>query len=231
VTLRLNPATDVLVVDSHSPWSPLIDPRHGAFTSYRDGMRDARMVYSFPDNVGHLSHKGRDGWGRAFCFGLSAAIAGGYDYVAHIEGDSLFRRPVEPIFSGMDRDGVRAASIPVGGSRRKEIGWVETGLMFFSVAFVQRIGFVARYDWANAAVRPTPEAVILRMLGHDLRMMPWRGERGDKSDITPANVIALDWVTHCWDRDGVYDAFVRHIIEGLPDGTSQNRVAGSPADA
>jgi hypothetical protein len=213
VIRRVNPNTDILLVDSNSPWEPLIDPRHGHFARYDTGMRMSRMLHSFPDNVGHLSHKGRDGWGRAFCYGLEAAIAGKYDYVAHIEGDSLFRLPVEPIFATMNRDGIHAASIPVGGTKRTMYGWVETGLMFFSTNFVDHIHFVRQYSWQHRTTNPTPEVVIRQILGNDLRMMPWRGERGDKSHITPANVTQLDWVTHCWDKDDVYAAFVRSIKE------------------
>jgi len=50
-----------------------------------------RSIIGFPDNVGHLARGGRDGWGRAFSQGLLCALAGGYDYVAHIESDLLTR--------------------------------------------------------------------------------------------------------------------------------------------
>jgi hypothetical protein len=59
------------------------------------------QVYRFPDNIGHLARGGKDGWGRAFCKGLEMAIDGQYDYVVHIEGDSLFKRPVLPIIRQM----------------------------------------------------------------------------------------------------------------------------------
>lgn len=201
---RLNPDCDFLIVDSASPLPPAVDTKHGPV-----------KIFDFGDNIGHLSRngpggpntKGRDGWGRAFCKGLELAIEGGYDYAVHIEGDSLFRLKVMPIVEGMRRDGVQVASVPVEGTKRKEVGWVETGLMFFDCRFVKESDFIARYDWPNRKETPTPEKVIFSMLGRDLKMMPWRAERGDKSQITLDNVNRLDWVTHCHGRPEVSDRF------------------------
>lgn len=203
---HLNPGCDFLLVDSASPvkW-----PAH----------RDVE-VYSFPDNIGHLSRngpggpnsKGRDGWGRAFCHGLDHAVLQGYDYAVHIEGDSLFRLPVMDIVRGMRRNGQKVLSVPVEGTKRKEIGWVETGLMFFDCEYLADTGFTPKYDWPNRTERPTPEKVIFNMLGKDLAMMPWRAERGDKSQITVGNVGNLDWVTHCHDRPEIYDHYVAGIM-------------------
>lgn len=193
---------DFLIVDSASPQLQSLE---------------GCEVWSFPDNIGHLSrNNGRDGWGRAFCKGLEIAIERGYDYAVHIEGDSLFRLPVMPIVQGMQRDGVKVASVPVEGTNRKEVGWVETGLMFFDVAYLKQTDFIAKYDWPNRQVRPTPEKVIFNILGSDLQMMPWRAERGDKSHITVDNVGDLDWVTHCHDTPQVYDRFVANITGAEP---------------
>lgn len=209
---HLNPDCDFLLVDSRSPLGPLAAGLH-------KGEVD---VYSFPDNIGHLSRngpngpasKGRDGWGRAFCHGLDHAVKGGYDYAVHIEGDSLFRLKVAPIVARMQRDGIKVASVPVEGTRRKEIGWVETGLMFFDCRYLSETNFTARYDWPNRTERPTPEKVIFGMLGRDLKLMPWKAERGDKSQITVGNVTELDWVTHCHDRPEIYERFVDAVAGG-----------------
>ena len=200
----LNPECDRLLVDSASP--------------IRDGFDDLsprERVFDFGDNIGHLSRngpngpasRGQDGWGRAFCHGLQTAIDDGYDYVAHIESDSLFRLPLAPIVRQMRRDGIKVASVPVEGTRRKEIGWVETGLIIFSVAWLRESGFLANYDWRDRRklYPTTPEKVIFDIIGPDLTMMPWRAERGDKSHITADNVAALDWVTHCRSSDGLDD--------------------------
>lgn len=208
---RLNRDCDFLLVDSASPllWCDDGSPRPDA------AMPDC-PIWSFPDNIGHLSRngpdgpasKGRDGWGRAFCHGLDHAVSQGYDYAVHIEGDSLFRLEVAPIVARMRREGIKVASVPVEGTKRKEIGWVETGLMFFDCRYLKKTEFTRGYDWPGRSPSPTPEQVIFQMLGRDLVMMPWRAERGDKSQITVSNVTELDWVTHCHDRPEVYQRFV-----------------------
>ena len=53
-----------------------------------------------------------------------------------------------------------SASIPVKGTTREIPGWVETGLMLFSTAFLKRTGFTRKYDWPVREVRPTPEYVV-----------------------------------------------------------------------
>jgi hypothetical protein len=211
------PACDLMLVDSNSPLEFTL-----CFRSW--GMRPNRKFYSFPDNIGHLSRNGpngpasggRDGWGRAFCKGLEIAVSEGYDYVVHIEGDSLFRLPVRPIIEQMQCDGVDCLSVPVEGTRRKEVGWVETGLMFFDVRYVADSGFIRKYDWPNRKPNPTPEVIIHRILGPSLKMMPWKAERGDKSQITVDNVTQLDWVTHCHDSchesQQIYDRFVESAL-------------------
>jgi hypothetical protein len=208
----LNPDCNLLLVDSASP---LCLNRSCAIQF---------QFYSFPNNIGHLSRngpngpssRGRDGWGRAFCKGLEIAVADGYDYAVHIEGDSLFRLPVMPIVKQMWRDGVDCLSVPVEGTRRKEVGWVETGLMFFDVGYVADSDFIKKYDWPNRTPSPTPEVIIHGLLGPSLKMMPWKAERGDKSQITVDNVTQLDWVTHCHDSchesQQIYDRFVEIAI-------------------
>lgn len=216
-----NPDCDLLLVDSRSPLQLPNDVE----------------IFSFPDNIGHLSRNGplgprsggRDGWGRAFCKGLELAIARGYEYAVHIEGDSLFQLPVMPIARRMQLESSDVLSVPVEGTKKKEIGWVETGLMFFRTGYVTETDFIGRYDWPNRKVHPTPERVIFSILGDKLKMMPWRAERGDKSHITVNNVHNLDWVTHCHDY-AVYDRFIGGPQESLPVkvnlGCGKNRLDG-----
>lgn len=214
-------AVDLLLVDSASP-VPLLAVEEGA------------EKYSFTDNIGHLARGGKDGWGRAFCKGLEMAIDGQYDYVVHIEGDSLFSKPVLPIIRKMMADGVKAASVPVEGTKRKETGWAETGLMFFSVDYLWQSKFIERYDWWNRKARPTPEKVISDLIGEDLRMLPLKAERGDRGQITPANAAGLDWITHC--APEAFEAFVDKAISplegemaGKPEGGATERDAGGTA--
>lgn len=220
---------DFLIVDSASPFQPLI-PEGFTAIPYVDGISSRLMLHSFPDNVGHLSRGGRDGWGRAFSFGLQAAIDGLYDYVVHIEGDSLFKRKIRPIIDHMKREKVMAASTPVKGMIRDLAGWVETGLMFFDVEFIQRTRLVERYNWPLRKAAPTPEVVIRNLLSRDLAMMPWKALRGDKQQITHENVLSLnlDWLTHCHNDVWAYDRFFESAMKGVEPGAGK-AVASSAA--
>lgn len=212
---HVNPGCTLTLIDSNSPKPPMMQ-------------RNAQYV-SFPENIGHLSRngsggpqtRGQDGWGRAFCRGLQMAIDSGYDYVAHIEGDSLLRIPVADIVKEMRRDNIDVVSVPVNGTRRNEIDWVETGLMVFRVGYLVESDFIKRYDWPGAQRRPTPEAVIFKLLGPHLKLMPWRALRGDKNQITDQNIMDLDWVTHCRlpERPGIddlslYERYAQAVFSG-----------------
>ena len=111
---------------------------------------------------------GEHGWGRAFCEGLKLAIDLDYDFVVHIETDSLFRIPVLPIVLRMSERHINVASVPIGYGEAQRSTWVETGLMFFSVEYLKKSNFIAGYDWKNRTAKPEPEIVIRRVLGNDL---------------------------------------------------------------
>lgn len=211
----INPDCDFLIVDSKSPREL---QSVAEFANYDPQQRSNMMFYSFPENIGHLSRNGgRDGWGRAFCFGLQAAIDCGYEYVVHIEGDSLFRLPITPIVRYMRDSSIDSISVPVKGTRRDEVGWVETGLMFFRTQYVEESGFIKKYDWPNAQYRQTPEWVIHNMLAGHLQMMPWKALRGDKNQITKDNVLELnlDWVTHSHTDAEVYERYAKFVLGSL----------------
>jgi hypothetical protein len=214
---RINADCDVLVVDSQSPLQlPLAN--HGEWVALpaSPDLRAHRMLFNFPDNIGHLSRRnGRDGWGRATCKGLEAAINGGWDYTFVIEGDSLFRLPVRPIVEQMAKDSTKVISIPVTGATGAGSNkWVETGLMAFNVEWLRTKNFVGQYDWPRRKAAPTPEIVVRNIVWRDLKWMPWKGMRKDKNQITVENLdsLNLDWITHCnRDADGgaaIYDKFM-----------------------
>lgn len=222
----INPECDFLIVDSNSP-KPVLDPEWVA----RFKAEPQRFkFFDFGDNVGHLSRGGRDGWGRAFCRGLDYAVEHGYPYVLHIEGDSLLRVPARDIVAKLKEVNREVASIPVKGTARDIPGWVETGLMCFSTAYLRRTGFTARYDWAKREVRPTPEFVVLELIGRiNALMLDIKGLRGDKNQISAANVVRLDldWVTHCHSDIWVYQEFVnanlRVTLKERPNETNQEQ--------
>ncbi|WP_217577333.1 methyltransferase domain-containing protein [Mesorhizobium sp. GbtcB19] len=201
---------DLLLVDSASPLPlPLVE----------DGVQE----YAFPDNIGHLARGGADGWGRAFCKGLEIAVDGQYDYVVHVEGDSLFLKPVLPIIRRMLADGIKAASVPVAGTKRQETGWAETGLMFFSVDYLWQSKFIERYAWRERRPRPFPEQAIFDLLGEDLVMLPLNAERGDRGQITGANAAGFDWITHC--APEALDAFVEAAMPAPVEATIEREQA------
>src|SRR5215471_7779764 len=218
---------DFLVVDSQSPIKKFKD-----WTLYDGKTRHHKMRFDFPDNIGHLSRRnvtqGRDGWGRAFCKGLEIACQLNYEYVAHIEGDSLLRLPVGPIVQQMKAEGIDCASTHVRGMRNVEVEtqWIETGLMFFNTDYIARSDFIKRYDWPNRRVAPTPERYInMAILKQDLnakqfRIMPWKALRADKNQISVQNIekINADWITHQHDsaQQGVYRKFTEMALAQAP---------------
>jgi hypothetical protein len=201
---KLNPSCDLQLVGSGA--MHFADPDDNY---HRPEVIVSRLRrFDWGHNIGHLSHGGKDGWGRDFCKGLQTAIDGVYDYVVHIEGDSLFRIPVMPTVRRMRERHIKAASVPIGYGEAQRSTWVETGLIFFDVEYLRQSNFITKYDWPNRTAKPQPEIVIRKMLGADLVMMPWKAERSDKDEITVDNVDEYDWITHC--KPEVYDRFVEH---------------------
>ena len=190
----LNPECDLLLVDSNSP----------------------RAIYSAPvlqlgNNIGHLTKCDNDGWGRAFCAGLQYAIDKGYDYVAHIEGDSLLRLPVKMFCGDMEVRDIHALVCGVNGTKFNEFAWVETGIMFMSTEYANDSDFIQRYNWRDGKSKRyphTPEAVIYEMLVQDdvFDIAAIRTMRDDRKILTVDNVVNYDWISHTTPE--VYDMFV-----------------------
>jgi ADP-heptose:LPS heptosyltransferase/SAM-dependent methyltransferase len=197
---KLNPACDLLLVDSKSPRQAEVITEE-----FIERMQDQLLFFSFDENIGHLNRNGpagpassgRDGWGRAFCYGLQYAIDHGYEYVAHIESDSLLRLRVEPIIERMRAENINALSVPVKGTKFHMDGWAETALMFFSTKFLTEFEFIKRYNWDFPGYRRTPEVIIRDILKEHLRMEHWQALRGDKNQISLDNLDDMDWITHC----------------------------------
>ena len=175
-----NRGCDAMIVDSASPMLPHVPP-------------DV-WFYDFGDNVGHLSRQGRDGWGRAFCRGLTEAMERDYDWVIHIECDSLCNLDLMREVENLELSSEVAVTIPLSSWP----GQIETGLMFFSVDWLRGSRFVQRYDWASHTRYPEPEKVVKEMCGSDLTLMNWRGMRDDFHELNEDNLseYRLDWLTH-----------------------------------
>jgi hypothetical protein len=182
-----------LLVDSQSPQLPYIPLR----VNY----------YTFKDNIGHLSKGGRDGWGRAFSYGLWRAVALDYDYVVHIESDSLLSQPIGPILRWMEDNQINAASThlayrsltnPRDRMANRQTSWVETGLMFFNTRWLIDTDFIQKYDWEQRTKHPEPEIIVRDLVGQQLRVLPWQTMRDDFKVLTPTNLkdYQLQWLTH-----------------------------------
>lgn len=168
-------------------------------------------VLQLGDNIGHLGRKGQDGWGRAFCAGLQYAIDKRYDYVVHVEGDSLLKQPVTKFCEFMQQQNLSAFVCGVNGTKFKEFAWVETGVMFLSVPYVRDNDFIERYNWPDGKSKKyphTPEAVIYQMLVDDgvLTTAPIKTMRDDKGILTKDNVGEYDWISHTTPE--IYSTFV-----------------------
>jgi predicted SAM-dependent methyltransferase len=206
LTSALNPDCPLLLVDSASPLPLVSDAwkQQHPSVQYR--------VFDFGDNVGHLSRGGKDGWGRAFSKGLEIAVDEGYTYVAHIEGDSLLRLPVDGLIDQMLQAQRECCTTKVSGMKKDIAGWIETGLMVFKTTYVRDSGFIQNYNWRARRVAPTPEIVIANLIKSDVFLLPIKAVRGDKHQITHNNVLSLglDWITHChndvWATDRFFEA-------------------------
>ena len=238
---KLNPGCDILLVDTPSATLPKdyrerfhetrgtppahintgtlqsspIDPRHGEFVPYTPGLRAPRMIHRFADNIGHLwrwRFGERDGWGRAFCFAISAGIASKYDFIVHIEGDALFRHSVAPVIQKMQQDSLDAVSALVDNGHPTRHGhprWVETGLLFMRTKFLVDLDFVAKYNWEGRRNdKPAPEEVIYHLFGEHLVLMPWVVFRGHLNSYTHKNIETLDFITHADADQSMYARFM-----------------------
>ena len=194
---RIAPDMDHLIVDS---CSPVFDRSAQPFLSRFSAPLPCpavpapmavghRSILCFPDNVGQLQKDGGDGWGRAFSQGLLCAIAGGYDYVVHIEGDLLTRLDVATICRLMRDHRVMAL-----GPVPPHFGWLEIGLLFLDVDYVRRSRLVERYDWQRRAAFPYPEIVLGELLGGDLFLQLWRGAKNGRA-LLPYAIADLHWLT------------------------------------
>lgn len=180
--MRRSRGCDVMIIDSASTMLPHIP----LWVQY----------YTFRSNIGHLSRGGQDGWGRAFSRGLEHAERNGYDYVAHVEGDSLFKLDLGDIIEEMELSDTCVASIPV--SSMPSPTWIETGLMVMSVDWLRGAHFTERYDWESRTKHPEPEVIVRSIIGNDLSIQAWRGMRDDFHELTVDNLEErnLDWLTH-----------------------------------
>jgi hypothetical protein len=206
---RIAPDCDHLIVDSQSPCFDTVDlpflsrfgPRRPCPSEPTPMTVGRRTAITFAESIGHVNDGGRDGWGRAFSQGMLCALAGGYDYAVHVEGDLLTRLDLQDICRTMEDHAIRAL-----GAITPNWGWLEGGLMFFHVDFVRQVRFVERYDWAHRQAKPTPEIFMGELLGSQLFLQAWRGSKDDIA-LLRYKISDLHWITKS-PGPAVYEAFM-----------------------
>ena len=186
VVCKLNPGCDVLLIDSYSPLDP-------------SGYIESVKLHRFEDNIGHLSRGGKDGWGRAFCYGLDYAVEHDYRRVCYIDADLIFNKPVAPIFARMEKARVKV-SCPIDLTYQ----FLENGLMFFDGDWLRESEFSKKYDWPSSKLTDLPERRCERLLGDDVWVLPLHGLRNDFSQLTFEGFdeqmpFGCDFLTHCND--------------------------------
>ena len=193
---RVAPDADHLIVDTKVP---AVDPASlPGLSRFQPPVRIAgeiapvaigrRSVLAFPDDIGTLEQRGGDGWGRAFCQGLLCAVASRYDLVVHVEAGLLTRLDIPYHCRTMQERGINAL-----GAVTPNKGWLETGLMFFDVAYVERIRLVDRYGWDQPGSQVRPQVKLSEILGDELYLRPWRGVR-DNIGLLRFLVKDLHWL-------------------------------------
>lgn len=171
---------EILLVDSDSPID--LQPWLETLTSSSD-------YFSFLSNIGHLNKTGKDGWGRAFCYGINYAIKHNYNNVVHIECDILFKPNILSIVNMISKE------TPVISTKAKPYNHLETGIMFMDVSFMEYINFIRRYDWFSKTKEDYPELIVEDIIGKDnIMYASWKGLRDDSRTLIDAS--DLDYMTH-----------------------------------
>jgi len=182
---HLNPATDIVLFDSASPFDPQI------FIPKKLNIN----VHRFPENIGHLSHGGGDGAGRTLCAGLEYGIEHGYDYAVHLGTDMFFAKSVAEIIDRMEGSLVSCACLanPI-------YQFPEWELSAFFVSWVAETDFITKYDWQSVRgpypqlPRPSllkkyiPEWRLKAAAGDALWLLPYWGIRNDKNQVNFINL-------------------------------------------
>lgn len=188
VARHLNPGTDIVLIDSASPFDP------------RQFMPPAVEVIRYPESIGAISQGQRDGAGRSFCKSLEIAAERGYDYCVVIEADMILAQSVIPIVGKMHRVGVNVAA-PLAVPYQ----FPEWGCSFWSTKYVRDSNFTERYDWEHAPKWPIPEWRIQKLVEDEFFLLPVHGSRNEDNRLNIANIAnhfpyyPPGFLTHCAD--------------------------------
>lgn len=192
--IRLNPDTDLLLIDSAGPVPAMEVLVVFGFSEAVDAPRRIVRVETPADHP-------FAGWRRDFLLGMRFALMREPRFIAFIESDVIFTVPVAPIFRRMTAHNMGVA-MPFDPMYQ----FFETGLAFYEGAVARanldRLGqALDAADWPKEMVS---EIALERVLGPLLHPLALRGCRDDINRLTVANLHqcypwGLDYLTHCPD--------------------------------
>ncbi|HRJ12160.1 MAG TPA: hypothetical protein PKW15_02830, partial [Alphaproteobacteria bacterium] len=211
----LNPELPLVVVDSASDpiWRNMIPAlREIEIYTVKDGdalppLRPGLNWIDFPENLGHPSTHGVDGWGRAFCRGIEIAIAQNYDYVVNIESDLLFRPKVMEVLQIQQQKQIKFMT-----AWERTYGFMENCICFMETRYLRDHGYIEKYGWHEQKKGAVlPEQHMENILRDELFIKPWMGFRDDFSKVQPEHLPHLDYLTHAHDHR-LYYLFMQQIM-------------------
>ena len=214
---HINPEFDLLLVDSFTDplWLNFVPSMKGVTVhSIKEGdplppLQKGVNWITFPENLGHLSKHGIDGWGRAFCRGIEFAIQHDYDYVINLESDLLFKLPVQGLLETVKKHCIGCLSCI-----DPHYFFMENCVCFMDVKFLKERGFIENYDWKNRKPQPLPEYICEAILAPKLFYKRFIGCRDDFGNVKEDQVTGFDYITHAHDQK-IYYAFMK---KNMPDG-------------
>jgi hypothetical protein len=187
---RLNPDSDILLIDNASPLDPFRFVPYETFTLY----------LRFAQAIGHMAPAYRDerpnpkdGPGRAIMTALRLAMELGYDRASYHESDALLFKPNQWAWDRMTK--------PVGCQPRTYGGFLDYQAWYIKdLKWFNEFDFIGKYDWKTRGPDPIGEIVYEQILGEHMEVLPMSGGRME-GEITEEKLRAvyrdgIDFITH-----------------------------------
>lgn len=210
----LNPEFPLVIIDSASDpmWRNMaLGGRNVEIHTVKEGdplppLKSGVNWIDFPENLGHPSIHGVDGWGRAFARAIEIGIAQNYDYVINIESDLLFRPKVMDVLKEQHDKQIKFMT-----AWERSYGFMENCICFMQTEYLRAIDFIGQYNWRVHRPDRLPELRMEDITMKDLYVKPWRGLRDDFGHCQPEHVPNLDYLTHAHDQR-LYYLFMEGIM-------------------
>ena len=192
-----------LIVDSGSPRDQLAQVTQASHIPFEkqdtDELFDYKIVrresyVGFKTNVGHPNDSIHSGSHRAIQQGIKIAIDNEYDYAVFVENDLLCNLNIAAICRDMDKKKLKVVSC-----RSKHYNWLESGLIFMNLKFVQDINLIGKLPWRDNGYQKVPlpktEHLLEQIFGmKNIDFRPWRGDRIE--DRHPLTTEGMHYITH-----------------------------------